>query len=132
MAGIISQFAFIIFMPAVLAGGLTYFTRARLARRWWFLLTAAAILYVVYVAIFYVTAAPLFGGFEFSKPTAESTVQVRSLYPNLLWFYATPLLVFLLVSAPIVVVLLRLFRKRLTIGSSDRGAASSANQGEGR
>jgi hypothetical protein len=121
MAGPIFQFAFITFLPAVLAGGSTYFGRARNARRWWFLLTATAVLYVVYVAIFYAIATPLFGGFEFSRPISEPTVQVRSLYPNLLRFYATPLVVFLLVAAPIVVALLRLFGKRLTIGLSDRG-----------
>ena len=121
MAGVIFQFALIVFLPAVLAGGSMYFSRARLARRWWFLLTATAALYVVYVAIFYAIAAPLFGGFEFSRPSGESTVQVRSMYPNLLIFYATPLVAFLLIAAPIVVVLLRLFRKRPTIGWSDRG-----------
>jgi hypothetical protein len=131
MAGVILQFAVITLLPAVLAGGLMYFTRARLSRRWWFLLAATAVLYVVYVAIFYVVAPPLFGGFEFSRRGGESTVQVRSLYPNLLRFYATPLVLFLLVAAPIGVALLRLFRKRLTIGSSDRGAASSVGQGGG-
>ena len=85
-------------------------------------MTATAALYVVYVAIFYAIAAPLFGGFEFSQPGGKSTVQVQSFYPNLFIFYATPLVVFLFVAAPIVVALLRLFRKRLTIGSSDRGA----------
>ncbi len=132
MAGIILQFAFIIFLPAVLAVGSMYFARARIARRWWFLLTTAVVLYLVYATLFYVIATPLFGGFEFSKPTAGSTVQVRSLYPNLLRFYATPLLVFFLVAAPIVVALLRLFRKRLTIGSSDREVASSVGQGGSR
>jgi len=132
MAGVIFQFALILFLPAVLAAGSMYFSRERLAGRWWFLLTVTAVLYAVYVAIFYAIAAPLFGGFEFSRPAGDSTVQVRSMYPNLLFFYATPLVVFLLVAAPIVVALLRLFRKRLTIGSSDRGAESSVGQGEGR
>jgi hypothetical protein len=132
MAGVIFQFALILFLPAVLAAGSMYFSRARLARRWWFLFTASAVLYVVYVAIFYAIAAPLFGGFEFSRPGDESTVQVRSMYPNLLVFYATPLVVFLLIAAPVVVALLRLFRKRLTIGSSDHAVPSSLGQGEDR
>jgi hypothetical protein len=132
MAGIISQFALIIFLPALLAVAAMYFARARITRRWWFLLTATVVLYVTYVVLFSLIAAPLFGGFEFSKPDAGATVQVRSLYPNLLRFYATPLIAYLLIAAPIVLVLLWLFRKRLTIGSSDRGVASSMSQGEGR
>jgi hypothetical protein len=36
-----------------------------------------------------------------------------------------------LIAAPTLFVLLWLFRKRLTIGSSDHGAASSEDQGEG-
>ena len=91
-----------------------------------------AVLYVAYVAIFYVVAPPLFGGFEFSRPGGQSTVQVRSMYPNLLRFYAVPLILFLLIAAPIVAALLRLFRKRLTISSSDRGVASSVSQGGSR
>ena len=109
-----------------------YFARARITRRWWFLLTATVVLYVAYVVLFNLIAAPLFGGFEFSKPGAGSTVQVRSLYPHLLRFYATPLIVYLLVAAPTVVVLLWLFRKRLTIGSSDREVESSVGHGGGR
>lgn len=131
MAGIISQFAFIIFLPALLAVGSMYFARARITRRWWFLLTATVVLYVGYVVLFNLIAAPLFGGFEFSKPGAGSTVQVRSLYPNLLRFYATPFTVYLLVAAPSVVALLWLFRKRLTNGTSERGPASSSSEVEG-
>jgi hypothetical protein len=132
MFGVLLQFAFVTFLPAIIAAGTTYFARARVARRWWFLLTATIVLYVVYVVVFFLIAAPLYGGFDFTHPRGDSVVQVRSMYPNLLRFYVTPLLVFVAIAASIVVVLLRLFRKRLTIGSSDRGAASSVSQGGSR
>jgi hypothetical protein len=132
MVSVTLQFLFITLLPGVLAVGTTYFARARIAKPWWFFFAATVLLYVVYVTVFYAVAAPLFGGFEFSRPSAGSTVQVRSMYPNLLRFYVTPLFVFLLVAAPLVIALLRLFRKRLTIGSSDRGTTASVSQGERR
>ena len=120
MANVILQFAFIIFLPAAVSVGSVYFARGRIARPWWFLLTTTVVLYVAYVALFYLIAAPLYGGFEFSRTGSGSTVEVRSLNPNLLRFYATPLFVFCLVAVPTVIALRRLFRKRPIIGSSDR------------
>jgi hypothetical protein len=111
MASVIIQFAFIIFLPALAALGSAYFGRVAVSRPWLFFLVAAVILYVAYVAIFYAVAETLVGGVAISKPDPASAVPVRSLTPNLLIFYAKPLLVFVVVAAPILFVLNRLFHR---------------------
>jgi hypothetical protein len=111
MASGIAQFAFIIFLPAVVSLGSAYFGRAGVSRPWLFFFAAALILYIVYVAIFYAVAETLVGGYAISRPDPASSVQVRSLTPNLLVFYAKPLLMFIVVAAPILFGLHRLFHK---------------------
>jgi hypothetical protein len=111
MSSVILQFAFIVFLPAAVSVGSTYLARQSIARPWWFLLTVTLILYVAYVVLFYLIAAPIVGGFDFSKGKDGSTVQVRSHMPNLLSFYAKPLVVFFFVAVLIVIGLFRLFRK---------------------
>jgi hypothetical protein len=65
MASVIFQFAFIIFRPAAVSVRSTYLARGSIARPWWFLLTVTLVLNVAYVVLFYLVAAPMFGGFDF-------------------------------------------------------------------
>jgi hypothetical protein len=111
MASVIVQCAFIIFFPAVVSVGSVYFGRAGVSRPWLFLLVATVVLYAIYVAVFYAVAETLVGGVAISKPDPASSVRVRSLTPNLLIFYAKPLLVFIIVAVPILFGLNRLFHR---------------------
>jgi hypothetical protein len=111
MASVIVQFAFIIFFPAVMALGSAYFGRVGVSRPWLFFLVATVILYVIYVATFYAVAETLSGWFAISRPDPASPARVRSLTPNLLIFYAKPLLVFIAVAAPTLFGLNRFFHR---------------------
>jgi hypothetical protein len=111
MVSAIAQFALIIMLPAALSLALTYLGEGDISRPWLFFLVATVILYIVYVAVFYAIAATLRGGFAISKPDPSSPARVRSLTPNLLIFYAKPLLVFTVLSVPVAFGLVRLFHK---------------------
>ena len=92
----------------------TYFGRATISRPGTYFLSATVALYALYIVVFYVFAETLVGGFAFSKPTSAAAVQVRSLTPNLFAFYARPLLIFIVLTIPIVIWIKPLIPKAVT------------------
>jgi hypothetical protein len=111
MINTILQLFAIIFFPAAISLASTYLGRATISRPGLYFLSTTVVLYVVYTAVFYAIAETLHSSFAFSKPNPAAAVQVRSLTPNLLAFYAKPLLVFIVLTIPIVICLNRVFRK---------------------
>jgi len=83
MFNAVFQLLVIMIFPAGISLAATYLGRATISRTGLYLVSTTVVLYLVYIAVFYVIAETLRGGFAISKPNPAAAVQVRSLTPNL-------------------------------------------------
>lgn len=116
MFGLLVQFVLIAALPAIFVGGAAAFSWQQLSRPWLFVVSALVVLYVAYVAIFYLLPSQAVGYTVLE--TGQTTDGAKSygvathtgeLNPSFVGQYVWQILLFIVLAVPSLWFLVRFF-----------------------